>query len=285
METIRTYLENMFMNLPDTAEVLRAREELLQMMEDKYNELKAEGKTENEAVGIVISEFGNLDEVAQSLGLSSYMKKERQEYDEDGDYEQEEDYRRVTLPVVREYVEESVRYAGRLGIAVSLCICSPILLIVLGGVSEATGVIDEDAALAIGILFLFIMAAAAVGMIIYFSMKQERYEWVEKDIYHLDYQSQRYLQEEKNEFQGAFAICITMGVILCILSVIPLVAAGFVADDNEMVLTICVGVLLFLVSVGVFLFIFAGIRQETYEKMLKAGDNRKKKKRSRLIKD
>ena len=40
------------------------------MMEDKYNELISEGKSENEAVGTVISEFGNLDELAETLGLN-----------------------------------------------------------------------------------------------------------------------------------------------------------------------------------------------------------------------
>ena len=69
METIRNYLENMFLNLPNTPEVYKAKNELWQMMEDKYTELKAEGKSENEAVGIVISEFGNLDELAADLVL------------------------------------------------------------------------------------------------------------------------------------------------------------------------------------------------------------------------
>ena len=69
MEAIRNYLESMFMNLPMTAEVLKAKDELLQMMEDKYTELKEEGKSENEAVGIVISEFGNLEELAEDLGI------------------------------------------------------------------------------------------------------------------------------------------------------------------------------------------------------------------------
>ena len=59
METILSYLENMFLHLPRTSEVLRAKEELATMMEDKYNELLAEGKRENEAVGIVISELSN----------------------------------------------------------------------------------------------------------------------------------------------------------------------------------------------------------------------------------
>ena len=37
MEVILSYLENMFLHMPKTPEVLRAKEELASMMEDKYN--------------------------------------------------------------------------------------------------------------------------------------------------------------------------------------------------------------------------------------------------------
>ena len=70
METIQTYLENMFAAFPDNPETLRAKSELLAAMEDKYNELKNEGKSENEAIGIVISEFGNIDELMAELGVA-----------------------------------------------------------------------------------------------------------------------------------------------------------------------------------------------------------------------
>ena len=36
METIKNYLESMFRNLPNTSEVIKAKNELFQMMEDKY---------------------------------------------------------------------------------------------------------------------------------------------------------------------------------------------------------------------------------------------------------
>ncbi len=76
MEAIREYLNNLFMSLPETPEVLRAKAELLEMMEDKYEELIQEGKTEKEAIGTVISEFGNLEELAEELGIDIYLKKE-----------------------------------------------------------------------------------------------------------------------------------------------------------------------------------------------------------------
>ena len=37
MNTIRNYLDNMFRNLPNTEAVRKAKAELLQMMEDKYD--------------------------------------------------------------------------------------------------------------------------------------------------------------------------------------------------------------------------------------------------------
>ena len=60
METIKSYLEAMFANMPNTPEVKKAKDELFSMMEDKYNELIADGVNENTAVGTVISEFGFL---------------------------------------------------------------------------------------------------------------------------------------------------------------------------------------------------------------------------------
>ena len=77
MNVINEYLDNMFKTFPDTPEVRRARIELAQMMEDKYTELIDEGKTENEAVGIVISEFGNLSELSDILGLDGIIDEDK----------------------------------------------------------------------------------------------------------------------------------------------------------------------------------------------------------------
>lgn len=67
METIKTYLENIFLTIPKNKETLKIKKELFSMMEDKYNELKYNGKTEYEAIGIVVSEFGSIDEVLKDI--------------------------------------------------------------------------------------------------------------------------------------------------------------------------------------------------------------------------
>ena len=73
METIKNYLESMFRGLPLTEKVMKAKSELLQMMEDKYSELIRSGKTENEAVGEVIQNFGNLEDLADELGIKEIL--------------------------------------------------------------------------------------------------------------------------------------------------------------------------------------------------------------------
>ncbi|BAK93629.1 putative uncharacterized protein [Tetragenococcus halophilus subsp. halophilus] len=44
MNTIRNYLDSLFLNVPKTAETQKAKKDLLSIMEDHYYELIEEGK-------------------------------------------------------------------------------------------------------------------------------------------------------------------------------------------------------------------------------------------------
>ena len=74
MNTIIAYLETMFGAYPQTPKLLEAKAELRTMMEDAYLGFIAAGMSENEAIGGVISEFGNIDEIAPTLGISAEIQ-------------------------------------------------------------------------------------------------------------------------------------------------------------------------------------------------------------------
>lgn len=57
MEAIRNYLDAMFIKLPDTEETRAAKEALSKKMEGRYQELISQGKSESEAIGMVIAEY------------------------------------------------------------------------------------------------------------------------------------------------------------------------------------------------------------------------------------
>ena len=288
MEIIRTYLENMFISLPATPEVIRAKRELLDMMEDKYRQLRSEGRTENEAVGTVISEFGNLDELAEALGIERVVRPEKETAGETANAEtqQEEsifgdtvtksataDEPDVTTDIAKLYLKEASRHAVRLGLGVALCICSPVFVIVASSFSSLPGgkVLE-----AIGVLFLFIMVAAAVAVFIFGSVRMS--EW--KDVKHggvqLSFQTIEYLREQKTLFKPMYALFLTLGIILCILSPVPAVIGdavgslrpGTFSNASE---NIGAAVLLVMVAVGVFFIIYASKRYHAITNLIKRG--------------
>ena len=70
MSVIDSYLDTLFAPYPDSSRMRSARIELRAMMEDAYNDAITQGKTHNEAVGQVITDFGNLHELAPVLGIA-----------------------------------------------------------------------------------------------------------------------------------------------------------------------------------------------------------------------
>lgn len=276
MGTIRTYLENMFMNLPKSREVLKAKEELLAMMEDKYSELKDLGKTENEAIGIVISEFGNLEELSAELGISEFM----------GVEDKEDGKRRVSIEEAKKYISDTIYFGKKLSIGVMLCICSPIVLILLSGIAEGTDInFGMNNAILFGLLTLFIMVAMAVGLFIFYGLKYEKYEFLKNESLHLDFATDSYIREEEEKFKITFASKIVVGVVLCMFSVVPVIVAALGFDGSVFLITVCIGILLVMVSIAVRLFITTGMRYNSYKVLLQEGEFRESYKQKNKMSD
>ena len=248
METIRNYLESMFATLPNTAEVLQAKYELGQMMEDKYTELLSEGKAENEAVGIVISEVGNLEEIAEALGIQNVLQKREQD-----------PLDTVSMDEVRGFIQDSSRAGFLRGLGVLLCICCPV-----GTILAAD---NTDKAMAIGVALLFIAIAAGVGLFIYTSIYMSRWDKILKRRCRIDYGTASYVGEQKQSFRITRALMLTVGVILCIISVVPVSVMGLISASDGM--TGYGAALIFVfVGIGVMLIIASSQRNGAYSTLL-----------------
>ncbi len=243
----------MFASLPNTTEVRKAKEELFGMMEDKYNELISEGKPENEAVGIVISEFGNLDEVAESIGIGQMV----QDYTYD-------DRNQVSLEEAEEYVQLYSQYRFRIGLGVMLVIFSPMCFIMTAAVNMEI----------IGLAFFFGLIAVGVGIIIYSSMSMNRWKYLDEQPCTIDYATANQLKMEKEANRADKALILTIGIALCIMSVVPV--AVFASLFKSMILTEGIGPsLLFLfVGIGVMMIIYSGGRETAINKLLGVNDSK-----------
>ena len=281
MEIIKKYLDTMFEKLEQSEDVKRAKEELYTMMEDKYNELKLEGKSENEAIGTVIAEFGNLEELADALGIEELIN-ENAEYD-DTQFANvaEENKRVVSLEEAKEFISAQIKFGHKIALGVMLCILSPITAVVIDEISFITG----DSSLEfIGIMALLVIVAIAVGIFIYNGMMIQKYEWIKKEHIKLNNDCEQYVKEEKECFRPKMAIRIITGVVLCIFSVVPAAVAGEIVGPNSFVENMSAVFLLVVVAIAVCLFITAGVKSSAYSILLQEGDySAKSKKKDKLV--
>ena len=253
MDTIITYLENMFVGLPGSTEVLRAKSELLQMMEDKYNELKEEGLSDNEAVGRVISEFGNLEEIAEELGIDNVVRVS----------EEEEERRIVSLDEAEQYIKARKKKSILTSIGIALCIMCVIPPIMM----EATGQPEV-----IGVAGMFSMVAVGVVLMIVGSVLTGKWDYFEKELCRLDPAAKPIIKEQYDKKKIGHAISVAVGVAFFIMSVIP--AAVLDEVDIEGIHSDELGgaALFVFVAMGVLLIVRSSMVKRSYERLLTLED-------------
>ena len=273
METIKNYLDNIFSSLPKSAEVIKMKEELLSNMEDKYNELKESGKTENEAIGVVISEFGNIDELVKELGINTTTR-------------EVENIPTITMEEAENYMNDKIKYGKVIAIGVVLCILAPVILmfthsLILDGVFGTN--IATETLEGLSVIPLFIFIAIAVGLFIYAGTKLDKYKYLEEDFI-LPLHVEQRVKNLKQEFAPTFTKSTIVGVILCVLSPIALIVLSALGGYNDDKLSSYgVIVLLIMVAVAVFTFIRMGSINNSYSVLLQIEEYSKKGKENNKV--
>ena len=74
MVTIKDYLEELFGDIPDSAEKEDIKQEIMQNLEEKVQDLIQEGKTEEDAINKSIVEFGDIHEIRNNLMQATQLK-------------------------------------------------------------------------------------------------------------------------------------------------------------------------------------------------------------------
>lgn len=147
MSKVSVYVENMFAGLPHTRQAAAQKAEAKQRLEARYAALLAEGKNEHEALGIVVAENDDLDDLRAKLGIRR------------GDAAKE--------TLLAEYEAFTRRFAGGISAGVVLCLLAVAALIVLSGLMEPGSSLP-------GALF-FVLAAAGVGIFVFYGIKNGHY--------------------------------------------------------------------------------------------------------------
>lgn len=183
----------------------------------------------------------------------------------------------VKLSDATNYLHLMKSLSPKLAFSVFLCIVSPISLIMLGAFCE-----NEELGCGIGLVILIGLVSIAVVNFIMYGAKVKEYEFLEKEKIETEYGVSGLVNQRKKEFKDDYQKFMTIGIVLCIVSVIPLFIALCANNENFMIISI--GLLLFIVAIGVYLIVYVRNYQSAIERLLEEGDySPKKKEKKNLI--
>lgn len=224
--------------------------------------------------GLAVPELDNILQMSALFGVSTdYLLKEGETsaYVEIENRAEEENARKMDHDDAMTYLELVRRVAGRIAIGVSLCILSPIPLLLMAGYSECFGGMSEDFAGGIGVAVLLTIVALGVLILVWNGLKLSPYEYLEKENIVIGAETEAAVKNLEKEYETRFRAAHTIGVVLCVLGVVPLfIAVAF--DPIDFVYVCMVALLLFMVAAAVQFFIRAGMPQGSYQKLLQKGD-------------
>ncbi len=264
MDTILKYLEMSFSSLPNTEDVFRLKEEMAANMEDKYRELKSQGKSENEAIGIVIAEFGNIEEIAEELNLN--MKYEEDSY---------EDLVAVNMDQVYEYVDINKINAKLVGAGVFVIFLGVAILIAMSLFDGVSGIYST-----VGVVTLLIFVAFAVGIFIYADSLLASWTYIGKGDFYMDVFVRDKVKTMEEDYRPTTTSSTIIAVVLYILCPVMIILAsvfGKAFGLEDSLSTMSVSLVLLIVAFATNILIRSNGPAEAYKKLLKKENGETKK--------
>lgn len=232
-----------------------------------------------------VPDMDKILQMSRLFGVSTdFLLKDEIEADDEIKTGKDAVLRKVTMAQAAEYIEIRKTAAPKIAFATFLCIISPVTLILLAGLSEIKGfMLTENLAAGIGLCTLVIIVAFAVMIFLSCSSKSKEYRFLEEEPFETEYGVSGMVKEKKKNFSESYSRLISIGTVVCILSVLPLfVSVCFNAPDIFYIAGVCL--FLIIAAVGVYLFVLGGVRQSSFNKLLEEDDYTRSKKSTSKVK-
>ena len=233
-------------------------------------------------------DLDKLVQLSEALGVSTdYLLKDEQAQSTPvpATAEQTVKPRHVTQEEARRYLQLQTAAIPKTTLGVALCVWSSIVLIGLPVLrSTLNWGFPEEICSGIGLCVLLVMVAAGVALLLTASGKLREFEYLEREPIEMDNGAREQALSMQREVLPICAKRNTIGVVLCILSVLPLFALMCVPGVPDGYYSLAVCALLLLVGIACLLLVRAGSMRGAVDKLLEQGDyTRENKAKSRFV--
>ena len=233
-------------------------------------------------------DLDKLVQLSEALGVSTdYLLKDEQAQSAPvpATAEQTVKPRHVTQEEARRYLQLQTAAIPKTTLGVALCVWSSIVLIGLPVLrSTLNWGFPEEICSGIGLCVLLVMVAAGVALLLTASGKLREFEYLEREPIETDNGAREQALSMQREVLPICAKRNTIGVVLCILSVLPLFALMCVPGVPDGYYSLAVCALLLLVGIACLLLVRTGSMRGAVDKLLEQGDyTRENKAKSRFV--
>ena len=235
-----------------------------------------------------VPDLNKIISMADIFGVSTdYLLKEELEteqyvektYSESREGAEEKAVRWVSLEESNTFLEVNRKAAGKIAAGVMMCILSPILAVLLscaGSVGYLS--ISEDQGGVIGAILIMIVIAGAVALFVSSGMSLSKYAYLEKEYTETEYGVSGMVKERKNGYEAQHTRELVFGILLCVISVVPVLACALANENNDFVMAVGTSLFLAIVAVGVCMIVKTSIIWDGYQKLLEEGEYTREKK-------
>ena len=222
-----------------------------------------------------IPDMGKILRLSELFGVSTdyLLKDEMEVVDAVALPETDSAARPVSMEEAAAFLKQKAQNAGKVALGVFLCILSPVLLILLGGAQEYGRIaLTENQAGGLGLIALILLIGCAVAVFVVSGLRISRYEYMEKEPIDTLYGVSGMVNERREQFRPVYTRQLTVGIVLCVLAVIPIGVSLLFAGGNEFLHVIAVAFMLVLIAFGVLLIVRSSIIWGGFQMLLEEGD-------------
>ena len=216
-----------------------------------------------------IPDINRIIQMAQLFSVTTdYLLKEELEIEE---YTEDTDFKKIQLNEATTFIQDKILSGKKIAVGTVFCILSPVLLILLTGLSSYGIGTTENVACIIGLISLAVLIMIALVFFISDSTITDKYKNIKNANFELEFGLKGILTEKYNAYLVTYRKLLILGIGICILSVMPLIICAIL--NGEVTIFYALTFLFFAVSIGVYLIMITTNQKSAYEQLLLIGSS------------
>lgn len=175
--------------------------------------------------------------------------------------------RKIEMDWAKSYLKDSVKFAKTIALAVFIFVSAVASFYYIDSY-------NNENLESISLIVFFILVALGVGLCIWAVMMMGQYDLIDKEYYELSYGVSGLVEKEEKFYEEKHRSFIISGVILLIISVLPIFVGEYLYREsmNDSIMAKMVTILLIFVAIGSGLLTYTFLRKGSYRNILENED-------------